>query len=336
MKEQDYINTLLSGVVLFKIGREYITVKPPSAEDKTCADFFAYEFYEDCILEGLPQEEEIKELTNIDLEKVNTIKDNIENMKVDYFNSFYNTKVKEYISSNIDKQNKNLEKYFEEQQSFFDKTCEYLRHYYRYLFLLERTSFLLTTGEPAINKYNLVYFSTKYNSQIHNIQKNIRDIAKSHQWRNIWFGQKENVFINHPSTFIDVQHSLISWSHYYDSINESLERPSENIIQDNIALDGWAIVQQRKRASEEKERQVDSMLSDKTKSAGELFLPARNKEEVKEILDLNNQQGKAKLKSLSNDLKTKGSVSASQLTSTRQEIQMQANKQASERRRNRG
>jgi hypothetical protein len=335
MKEQDYINTLLCGVIIFRLGKEYIFAKPASAEDKTFADFLSYEFYQDCILEGLPTEEEVKEWHSVDEDFIKTISDNLENMKVDYFNNFFNSSIKEYISKNIENQNKRIEEHLEQNNIFYDKTCEYLQSYCKYVHLLEKTLFL-QDGTSASKKYSLTLLAGKYNLAVNDIQKRIRDTAKSYQWRNMWFGQKEQIFLNHPSTFTDIQNSLISWSHYYDSINESLERPSENIIQDNIALDGWAIVQQRKRASEEKERQVDSMLSDKTKSAGELFLPARNKEEVKEILDLNNQQGKAKLKSLSNDLKTKGSVSASQLTSTRQEIQMQANKQSSERRRNRG
>lgn len=49
----DYINTFVSGIVVLKIGRQYVYVKPSSAKDKTFADFFAQEQYDDALMDGI-------------------------------------------------------------------------------------------------------------------------------------------------------------------------------------------------------------------------------------------------------------------------------------------
>jgi len=40
MEKLDLVNAVISGIVILRIGKEYIYCKPPSAEDKTFADFF--------------------------------------------------------------------------------------------------------------------------------------------------------------------------------------------------------------------------------------------------------------------------------------------------------
>lgn len=68
------------------------------------------------------------------------------------------------------------------------------------------------------------------------------------------------------------------------------------------------------------------MLPENMKNAGEIFIPTRNQKEAEDVMSLNSYAAKAKIKSLRTDLSQSGSVDASNLTSTRREIQMQANK----------
>ena len=339
MKKQDLINTLISGVIILKIGREYIFINPPSAEDKTFADFFSYEIYEDCLLEGMLKEEEVEEFliengfwSKEESELMEQIQKNMQQMKLDYFNSFYNSTTKEYIQKNLEKQEKRVSELYKKKSLFSDKTCEYVADYARKAKYLENNVFL-KDGRLATDLFSFNKIINKFYSRYWDVNSRLREVAKSSEWRNIWFGVKEKLFENNPSSFTDLQHNIISWSYYYDNINESLDRPSEEIIEDDIALDGWGEKQKRKRQEEEKKKQAEDMLPDNIGDAGEVFIPVRNQKEAQDVHNLNNPQGKAKLRSLKRDLDKHGSVNESDLSSTRRELQMQSNQMASQNRR---
>ena len=339
MKKQDLINTLISGVIILKIGREYIFINPPSAEDKTFADFFSYEIYEDCLLDGMLKEEEVEEFliengfwSKEESELMEQIQKNMQQMKLDYFNSFYNSTTKEYIQKNLEKQEKRVSELYKKKSLFSDKTCEYVADYARKAKYLENNAFQ-KNGRLATDLFSFNKIINKFYSRYWDINARLREVAKSPEWRNIWFGVKEKLFQNNPSSFTDLQHNIISWSYYYDNINESMDRPSEEIIQDDIALDGWGEKQKRKRQEEEKKKQAEDMLPDNIGDAGEVFIPVRNQKEAQDVHNLNNPQGKAKLRSLKRDLDKHGSVNESDLSSTRRELQMQSNQMASQNRR---
>lgn len=339
MEKLDLINTFISGMIVFKVGKEYIYCKPPSAEDKTFADFFSQEHYDDSLMDGLWTTEDAEDFS-IDAgywskeedDSIKTIGENIDNMKLDYFNNFYNSQTREYIKTNINKQLKNTEVLYEKKYLFFDKTCDYLKSYATTLHLLQRNSFLMS-GDLACDSFPIHKLVGKYNETRNNIVSHTREISKSDGWRNYWLSIKEGLFSNHPSTFTPFQFNIIGWSKYYDSVYQSPDKPSEEVIQDDIALDGWSIKERRKREEEEKKHNAEQLLPQKMSNAGEVFIPSRNAKETSDILSLNDGYGRAKLKSLKKDLQTKGSLKECELTSSRQEIQMQAAKMASERKR---
>ena len=305
---------------------------PPSAEEKSFADFLSYEAYEDSLMDGiLTQDEMIQWITDLgwwskeDEENIETYKDNLDNMKIDYCNNFYHQESKKYIKSTIEKVEEKLRDLVKRKNVFFDKTCDYVQQYCFTSYLLEKNA-ILRDGSLAIDSFDLSVLFNAYTSELISVQNSIRKTAKSNEWRSIWHtGKNHHVFSNPPSSLTDEQISLISWSQYYDNINQSMDRPSDEIIQDDLALDGWSLKQARKRKEEDKERNAQSIGSDKIQRAGEIILPARNKKEVEEILSLNNAEGKRRLKELSNDLKS-GSKTESELTSVRKNIQMESNR----------
>jgi hypothetical protein len=326
----DYINSLISGIVVFKIGREYIYVKPASAEDRTFADFFSQEQYDDALIDGLwTQDDAEKYLIEMgywskeEEEKIEELEKNMENMKLDYFNNFYNSSTKDYIKSNLKKQTANHQELMNKKYLFYDKTCEYLKKYSHTSYLLQKTSFC-KDKKLACKYFSSQTLFSKYSSVKNDISIHLREIAKSEEWRSKWISIGKRIFSNRSSSFTELQISIISWSAYYDSIYKSYDKPSDEIIEDDIALDGWSISQRRKRKEEEKKKNAEKMLPENMKNAGEIFIPARNAKEASDIMSLNNQQGLHKIKSLRRDLDREGAVEESQLTSTRRELQMQA------------
>lgn len=332
------INTFISGVIVFRIGKDYIYVKPPSAEDKTFADFFSNELYEESLTESLwTKEDAIKLAIDCGLwddakqKKLDSLPELIDNMKIDYFKNFFNSGRKETIRRAIEDHESQLVKLSSDKNTFIDKTVDYLRIHHRILFLIEKTAYLYGGG-LACEKYTSQIIANIYTTKVSELNSQTRSVAKSPEWRNIWHGSKENLFENKPSSFTDVQQSIISWSYYYDGVYQSMEKPADEVIEDDFAIDGWAISERRKRDEEDKKKSAEQILPKNISGAGEVFIPVRNQKEAEDVYRLNDRAGQAKLKSLQKDLNKNGVLDDSQLTSTQTEIQMMANKIGSQRR----
>lgn len=327
----DNINRLLSGINILRIGDQIVHVHPFSVIDKTEADFFANELYEDLVLSGnlclsnledfliennlwsKEEEEQLKELNN-----------KIEQMKVDYYHGFVRVSLREAIKKSIEHAEKMRNKLLVQKNAHADKTCEYIRDYNKALFLLKRSSYI--NGNLIDDDFNLFVLMSNYTKSLL-LDAQLRETAKSSRWRSMWSSMKghHDIFHNSPSELTNEQLGLISWSRFYDNINESMERPSQEIIDDDFALDGWCIVQQRKRKEEETKQHAERLLPKGMDHANEVFVIAKNQQEVAEINSLNDANGKRIIEMTRRDLEKNGTVKEQDLTYNRQQIQMQAN-----------
>ena len=95
----------------------------------------------------------------------------------------------------------------------------------------------------------------------------------------------------------------------YDNIQESMECPSDKVIEDDDALDGWFIEQRRKN---EREKAVgvieDSIQNDKIKNSQEVIVFADNKTDAKTIHEMNSPNSKVIKKERQEVIKEKGSA----------------------------
>jgi hypothetical protein len=82
----------------------------------------------------------------------------------------------------------------------------------------------------------------------------------------------------------------------YDNIGESMDSPSDDVIEDDDAIDGWLIQERRKRDKESNKYKLDGF-DDKHSNADEVYIMASSQEETDEIYDLNDQHGRRKVKS---------------------------------------
>tara|TARA_B100001123_G_C14967539_1_gene890260 strand:+ start:111 stop:464 length:354 start_codon:yes stop_codon:yes gene_type:complete len=113
----------------------------------------------------------------------------------------------------------------------------------------------------------------------------------------------------------------------YDSVYESMETPSDEVIEDDYAIDGWFIAQRRQREQDRKSSSGGNNLPD----AGEVFIPVSNNKEAARVYDMNTEEGKKVLKSQTKDIKEKGTVKESELSHVKQDLAMKANRQLMER-----
>ena len=83
--------------------------------------------------------------------------------------------------------------------------------------------------------------------------KQARAIARSSQWRFKWSAYKASgdLFGKPLAELTNDQDSLVYWSQVYDAAYESMDRPSQSVIDDDEALDKWFEDQAKKRKTKE-------------------------------------------------------------------------------------
>jgi hypothetical protein len=100
-------------------------------------------------------------------------------------------------------------------------------------------------------------------------------------------------------------------------VYKNSECPSDAIVEDDDALDGWMIKQRRKREKELGKNKVDSMLSDKTRNADQVYVFCDEEGiEPSAVYDCNDAVGKMRIQSIERQIKERGTVRHMELKDT--------------------
>jgi hypothetical protein len=155
----------------------------------------------------------------------------------------------------------------------------------------------------------------------------IRKIARQEPWRSMWIAHKGDT-IGKPSVeWTEHQRILCSFSKMYDNVYESTECPPDEVINDDDVLDGWFIKQRKDREEAKQEKSTDHHFGNhKGKGRQELFVMARNQDEVNSILNQNDASGKAVIETRKQVIKNAGgeAVKEQEMPDVRRDLQMQA------------
>lgn len=97
-------------------------------------------------------------------------------------------------------------------------------------------------------------------------ESEIRKLARSPIWRIRWMGSKKNGGVKtlFGKDMYDItldQFRLVYWSQIYDSAFESLESPSDEIVENDKLFDEWLEEQSNKRRQERKKSELDKKTS---------------------------------------------------------------------------
>ena len=100
------------------------------------------------------------------------------------------------------------------------------------------------------------------------------------------------------------------WSRMYDNVYESMECPTDDVIEDDDMLDGWFILQRKKREKDKAEQEIQSQTNNqKISQSAEIFVFADNKESAKKINETNSVHSQAVKKQRMAVIQSKGEAS---------------------------
>jgi hypothetical protein len=311
-----FIAKVFRGYVKHKVDEDlYIYIHPPTIEEYIEAQDVFMESYEEAMDQNMMSSEECLAFM-IDNgiwsaqkeENLEKLDKEIERLKVSVFTNYFNTEKREQSRSLLNQAKEILNTLHAEKHSYDHTTDIGVATYSKNAWLVENCT-KYKDGTPYDWKHIDVQKAMHIQSAATLSEKQIREIAKTSPWQGYWSLKDEegNIFKKHPMELTNNQQHLISWSRAYDNVNESMECPVDEIIQDNDAFDGWMIKQRQDRESQKGEKMGEDLTS-KHSDANEVFIVSNTQEDADRINDLNNPAVKMLKKQRMNQVDTSDGV----------------------------
>jgi hypothetical protein len=332
-----FISTIRSGKTFLK---DSLIVHSPTIDQlvESCQKY--NEAYEQALNDGLMTEDDMSSWmkehylwTSFHENKLEEIKKKVENLKVDIYDARQDPKLAKRIRSSIREAEDILSEQLLQKNYNYQNTCEGFAS-------TEKTSWLI---QNLTFKHNQPYDFSDIPLQTIVEQwymsflpdSKCRELARNEPWKSLWIIREKSqlqLFANTGLTELNYnQKNLIVWSQMYDNIQESLDCPSKDVIEDDDMLDGWFIVQNRKREKEKIEKEFEnSTKNTKIKGASEVFIMAKDPEKAKNIQNMNSQQAKAIIDQRSKIIESKGTVGQEEFADEKMKIHTQKMEMASQ------
>ncbi|MFQ3578573.1 MAG: hypothetical protein SNJ71_00350 [Bacteroidales bacterium] len=305
------ISRILSGVLRipirsFPVPGGFLLLKAPSMYHRYLAAEKFYQISDEIAYEDFISNELSTNLllskgvwTHKNEEEMEKVSKEIEELKVQCYLNIINDKMVEEICNKIEFLYEYLTNLYNKKNSIFSFTGDGFAEIERSRFILALSLYFLD-GKPLCdeNSYHLVSSSIIdeaatfiQNSKIS--EKEMRWLATNEPWYSFWVCRKHHslIFDKPIVEWTEEQKSLITWSSVYDNIREHPECPSDLVLKNHYATDGWIITQQRKKEAEANKNTIlGSIRNPKIANSKEICIPAKSKEHAKRISQLNDSQ----------------------------------------------
>ena len=259
-------------------------------------------------------------------DRIEGLKKDIERCQIEIYNARNNRDKAEHIRIYIRAGEEQLVGLLSQQLEYYNNTIEGIANTEKAQWLIEHCTFL--DGQP----YDFAEMSISYVYSSHRetlLQGGeIRELARNEPWKSLWMTRNDtgcDLFLDAKHRILnDNQKNLIVWSQMYDNIQESMDCPSNDVINDDDMLDGWFIVQSKKRDKERIESEFEnSTKSDKIKNSDEVFVMAGSQADVGRIESMNDIGGRMTIKQREATMQRKQGKSVTQNEFTDEKIKLQ-------------
>jgi|688.fasta_scaffold37077_3 hypothetical protein len=233
----------------------------------------------------------------------------LEKSKIDLYKDYSNGDLKKKHKKLIQSLYKNINDLIIEKESFNYLTLNFFANTVKHEFLLMNTIFnndiLLLNNKSdhkTIQEISIIILKEQIS------MNKLRKIARSDIWKSYY--NDNGIYANGVINTNDDYRNLVNLTKMYESIKQHPECPTEDIISDDDALDGWFLLQKDKSTKEKQKNQVlDRVRGNKIKDAKELFIITQDKQETDQIFGLNDPKTMRDIKNSVELAKQKGKVS---------------------------
>ena len=254
------------------------------------------------------------------------LKKDLERCQIEIYNARNNREKAEHIRKYIRAGEHQLIDIMSKKMVHYSNTLEGVASAEQSAWLIENCTFC--DDKPYdFSDLSVPYVLTSYRESTLSA-KDTRELARNEPWRSVWMTRNDtgcDLFLDVKSRLLDDnQKTLVVWSQMYDNIQESMDCPSNDVINDDDMLDGWFIVQGKKRDRERTESEFEnSTKSDKIRNSDEVFVVARSQADVGRIESMNDIGGKMTIKQREATMKRQQGKSVTQNEFTDEKIKLQ-------------
>lgn len=255
--------------------------------------------------------------------KLKNFSDTIKQFKLQLFLAGPRKTEADKIRKNLKIMRKNQSKYFTSIEYYRRQSLDYFADIQKSKYLLINTTYIDDKLVFDINNLDLVLFN-QVTEEINNHDISVsefRKLARHEDWRSYWSNNKNNVFGIPAMEYSEDQKTICMYSRMYDNVYEHPEAPSETVIEDDDALDGWFI-----NLEETNKRNKKTDFISVGDEYTDVFVSAKNQEDANAIYDINSVDGKRILSERSVVLKSKNEVKNTEF----KDVQMDYMKHASD------
>ena len=156
----------------------------------------------------------------------------------------------------------------------------------------------------------------------------IRAIARNDPWRSVWMAAKNTgfPFASPPTRWSEDQKELVRWSQVYDAAFESMDRPSQRVIEDDDLFDSWLLRQHEEIDRKTREREADDLLKrhQGTKKGGrqEVFI-LTDRQGAANVYGMNDPKNRASIRRKQQIIAGRGKVKEAELPESQAEMREQ-------------
>jgi len=342
-KKQSIVDRLLTGIVYLKVGKHLYKLNPPTSSQRALADLFYHEALEEVKYSDFISRSQAKVI----LAKSNTwtpqhekqlenLQKYLEDQKILLYKALYNKKEQKKIRRRIKELDAAILRSLEKQYSMEFMTFEYHAENLKRDFLIA----LRITGvdDKPIYTYDNFWESdgivmrafSKHINKTNVSTEDMREIVRTEPFRSYWGLGKENMLGIPAKDFNEEQKTAILYSRMYDSAYEHPERPSEEVIEDDLMLDGWIAKCRRESDKARSQKEAEDLLGTKGVGAGqggEMFVVANSPEEADKIKELNDINGRMTMDRRRKAILEQGKLEEHQLPDVKLDLQRQAMRQ---------
>jgi hypothetical protein len=331
-----FVSMVRSGKVFINYKDIDLEVRPLTIDQsfKSCQIY--QRAYDNALSEEMMTEEDVNEWmlenelwTPHDDKREEGLKKDIERLKVEIYNARRDKNMVNSIRKYLRAGESQLSSHLNKKYMYHQNTCEGIASTERLMWIIKNTTY----RENKIYDFediSLQYVIDEWQSHFLS-EKKSRDIARNDPWKSLWVVRENSnspLFCNPPNTELTYnQKNLLVWSQMYDNIQESLECPEKEVIEDDDMLDGWFIIQNQKREKERLEKEFDTETNnEKIKNSSEVFIVS-NKDRASKINDMNDPMGKMIKKQRQSAIEKHGTIQDQNLPDQKRNIQMMATNQ---------
>jgi hypothetical protein len=240
-------------------------------------------------------------------EKVKTIEKDIEKLKIEIFNARSREAFREKVRLYIRAAEKALMGLMAEKNYNFPQTCEGMAIQEKAVEIFKRCCFV--GGEPLdFNSVDIGEVFYRYN-ELSLTDKQVRELARNEPWRSLYILKDDvKLFANKEGRQLSLdQRAMLIWSRMYDNVQESMDCPTDEVIEDDDMLDGWFIIQRKKQESERAKSELEKRTQNsKISNSDEIYVFTDSRKEAESIDNMNSINAQMIKKQREQTIESKG------------------------------